>query len=93
MSIQATATGKLLSAKTATFKDKEGTDVTFGRVQLLQCDDLGFFSVLNLKVQSDHFGILAEAQSLIGKMVTVSVVQKTYRDKTTNFVEKLPKAA
>ena len=94
MSIEARATGQLLSAHTATFKDQQGDDVAYGKVQLMQkVQGTQFFQILDIKVQSDKFGLLPAAQKLIGKQVICDLDQRTYQGKTSNYLADVPKAA
>lgn len=91
-----TMNGRVLEAKTASFKDDEGNDRTYGKIQLLQADGSGdFWKIQNLKVPTDKFGLLPDIAAMKGKTVSIGVTANEYKGKTTYSLDSFdkPKAA
>lgn len=87
MSISVKATGKVLEAKTATFKDEEGKDVTYGKVQLLMPDMSGdFFTIQNIKVKAPNFAMISDLAQQKGKKVTLDLEQQSYKGKVSYYL-------
>ncbi len=83
---QTQITGQVLAAHTASFKDGEGKDIAFGRIQLVSKDDNGFFQLWNVKVRNDSFGALPQVAEMKGKLVTLEVSESSFTDPKTKRV-------
>ena len=85
--IKSIITGQLLHAKTATFKDDNDVDQTYGKIQLMGVDMSGEFSTIeNIKVRKEHFGWLPDIASLRGKSVTLDLEQSQYNGKVSYYL-------
>jgi len=87
--IQTIITGKLIAAKTATFTDDQGQPVTYGKVQVMTPDMSGdFFSIQNIKVKTENFGMLADLQEKsISKNVQLQCSTNSYNGKVSYYLE------
>ena len=87
MSISVRATGQVLEARTASFKDDNGNDVTYGKIQLLMPDMSGeFFRIQNIKVKTENFGLIPDIAKQKGKKVTIDLEQQSYQGKTSYYL-------
>lgn len=87
--IQTIITGKVLNAKCATFKDDNGNDVAYGKIQLEVPDMSGdFLAIQNIKVRTEHFGSLPNlADKAMGKVVKLNCSTSNYNGKTSYYFE------
>ena len=85
--ITATVTGIVLEAKTATFKDDDGNDQTYGKIQMLTPDMSGeFFSITNIKVKKEAFGFLPDVAANKNKKMTLPLEAQEYKGKTSYYL-------
>lgn len=85
--IKATITGILLAAKTAKFTADDGQDIVYGKIQVQTPDASGdFFSIENIKVKTEKFGLLPDIQTQVGKRVTLELDQQSFKGKTSNYL-------
>ncbi len=87
MSITSTCKGQLLEAKTAQFKDDQGKDVSYGKIQLLCTDMSGeFWTIQNIKVRTENFGWIPDIQKHKGKTVVLDLDQNSYNGKVSYYL-------
>jgi len=86
-------TGQLVASHTGEFADKKtGEPVQYGKIQLLQKDENGFYRLENVKVRRENFGILEEGKKWQGKAVQVHCEMRQF-GKEASFYAHAVKAA
>ncbi len=83
---QTQITGQVLAAGTATFKDGEGKEIPYGRIQIVSEDDNGFYQLWNVKVRADAFGAIPAVSEKEGKLITLAVNESSFTDPQTKRV-------
>jgi len=76
--------GKLHKAMVTTFKDDDGNDQTWARIQLLVPDRSEVFDqIQNIKVSKDKFGWIPDFQLFLGVDVNVACDISEYKGKVS----------
>ena len=80
-------TGQVIAAKTSTFRDDQGRDVEYGKIQIMTKDMSGeFFAITNIKVKKENFSWLPDIAKLTGKQATLELSQQLYNGKQSLYL-------